>query len=374
MPYSEPRRTPAPQSGQRRRTRRRRQRIPQKAILRITLLVAVVICCGLGLTKLLTTLVSESPVVVAQAASPSKSPDTLEEGTAVLTPAGEKPKPSPSKPVKPAAATPISNVMPCYSEDALVVNYLGVGETVTTHPLLVDLHKKVPTASETTVSTTPVDQGGSGVANIATWKNTNSDTIGWLKVPGTNINYPVVQGPYTNYYTSLGYNKQYSKQGVIWADSACGFNGGLSSNTVLYGHNWTNYGAVPRIGSPSDTHFAQLTAFQHLSFAKSHPTIWFSTEGNEMQWQIFAAFYTDIDFNYISASGGQGIIDGAKARSEHIYDVPVSSSDKILTLSTCTRRFGSSNRQRFVIMAKLVDSASSSVSITTNPNPVRPNL
>ena len=62
-----------------------------------------------------------------------------------------------------------------------------------------------------------------------------------------------------------------------------------------------------------------------------------------MIWQIFAAFYTgsDNDFYYIScnmdADSLQYIIDEARSRSEHIYDVEVTSSDKILTLSTCTR-------------------------------------
>ncbi|RPF43245.1 SrtB family sortase [Hydrogenoanaerobacterium saccharovorans] len=339
--------------GRRRVSRKRRTRIPPKAIFRMSVLFAVVIVCGLGVTKLLAKL-TQQPVVVQAA------PSTTESSEAAV--------------VAQTVSLSATDVMPCYSEDALVINYLGVSKGVSTHPLLEELHKTVPTVS---ASTAPVSMGGSGFSNINYWKTVNSDTKGWLKIPGTNINYPVVQGPYTNYYTEKGMDKNYSKQGVIWADSSCSMNGGsstLSPNTVIYGHNWTNYGEVPRIGSPSDTHFAQLTAFQHLSFAKSHPYLWFSTGSEEMAWQIFAAFYTDIDFNYISSAGGQWIIDGAKARSEHIYDVPVSSGDKIITLSTCTRRFGPSNRQRFVVMAKLVSNPSSSVAITANPNPIRPNL
>ncbi|WP_312644330.1 class B sortase [Hydrogenoanaerobacterium sp.] len=341
--------------NRRRQGRRRKTRIPPKAIFRMSLLFAIVLCCGFGVTQLLAKLTQQP--VVAQAA-PSES-ELAEFGVVSQTA---------------SLTNTTADVMPCYSEDAFVVNYLGVAEGVSVHPLLEELHKKVPTIP---AAAEPVSMGGSGFDNISYWKTVNSDTIGWLKIPGTNINYPVVQGPYTNYYTEKGMDKNYSRQGVIWADSNCSVSGGsgsLSPNTVVYGHNWTNYSSMPRIGSASDTHFAQLTAFQHLSFAKSHPYLWFSTGSEEMAWQIFAAFYTDIDFNYISAAGGQWIIDGAKARSEHIYDVPVSSSDKIITLSTCTRRFGSSSRQRFVVMAKLVSNVNSSVNITSNPNPIRPNV
>ncbi|MEG1972810.1 MAG: hypothetical protein RR315_06575, partial [Oscillospiraceae bacterium] len=72
----------------------------------------------------------------------------------------------------------------------------------------------------------------------------------------------------------------------------------ISDNNVLYGHNWTNYSANPKIGDANDVMFAQLAAYHHLDFAKAHPYIFYSTENEEMTWQVFAAFYTDIDFYY----------------------------------------------------------------------------
>ena len=99
-----------------------------------------------------------------------------------------------------------------------------------------------------------------------------------------------------------------------------------------------------------------------------------------MKWVIFAAFYTDITFNYIEPnptdSGLSAIISGAKARSRHNFDVDVNSDDKIITMSTCTRAYGSSDRQRFVVMARLLRDGESvkAINVTTNPNPVLPNL
>lgn len=340
--------------------------------MRVPVLVAFVVLCGFGINRALAHFVQQ-PVMVVQAAqqsssqaAPESEPDKkpfskediiLADNTAVV-----------AKPVS-TTALPTVSMMPCYTDDAFVIDYLNVPKPVETHPLLNTLSQTNPAA---------VAVGGSGFGNISHWKtNVNGDTMGWLSIPGTNINYPVVQGPYTDYYTTKGYDKNYSHAGVIWASSSSNVSGGaesLSGNTVLFGHNWTNYSASPRIGNPGDTHFAQLTAFQHLDFARNHQYIWFSTAQQEMKWQIFAAFYTDINFDYINAGGGSGIINGAIARSEHNYDVAVSSSDKILTLSTCTRRFGASNRQRFVVMAKLVSGSSPVANVTANPSPVRPNL
>lgn len=226
----------------------------------------------------------------------------------------------------------------------------------------------------------PSTMGSSGVSNLPAWQAINSDVKGWLRVPNTNINYPVVYYPDTNYYLSLDYYKNYSKNGVIWADQEAqpGNATTISRNTVLYGHNWTNYSATPRIGNAQDVMFAQLTAFHYLDFAQKTPYIYYSTGEQEMTWVVFAAFYTDIDFMYILCNPDDtnfvNIVNGARLRSRHNYDVEIAMSDKILTLSTCTRAYGQSDRQRFVVMARLLrpDEEIKPITITANPNPVLP--
>lgn len=207
--------------------------------------------------------------------------------------------------------------------------------------------------------------------------------MGWLKIPGTNINYPVLYNANdVNYYLEKDLYKQYSRNGVVWADPATNFgtSSQISRNTVLYGHNWTNYSANPHIGYSSDVMFAQLTQYHYLDFARQYPYIYYSTGSEEMTWVIFACFYTDIDFVYNIADPDDAtfsyIVSGAKARSRHIIDVDVKSSDKILTLSTCTRAYGKSDRQRFVVMARQLRPGESieAVSMSANPNPVLPNL
>ncbi|MEG1965582.1 MAG: class B sortase, partial [Oscillospiraceae bacterium] len=218
--------------------------------------------------------------------------------------------------------------------------------------------------------------GTSGAENIPYWKTKNSDVIGWLRIPNTNIDFPVVVGPDSLYYNEKGYDKETSKNGVIWADSATNFGtrNQISQNTVLYGHNWTNYSSTPHIGRPQDIMFAQLTGFHHLDFAKNTPYIYYSTESEEMVWKVFASLYTETKWNYLEADAGSGymqsLISKAKTKSMHNYNVDVNANDKILTLSTCTRAYGQRNDQRFVVMARLVrkGEAIDEVSVTANAN------
>ncbi len=229
----------------------------------------------------------------------------------------------------------------------------------------------------------PSSVNDSGADGIDDAKAVNSDVRGWLKVPGTNVDYPVLyHATDVNYYLAKGLDKSYSKDGVVWADPETMFGTAdeISRNTVLYGHNWTNISANPRIYHPDDVMFGQLAAYHHLNFAKVTPYIYYSTEAEEMLWQVFAVFYTDIGFNYIASDPGDAefasIIKGAQDRSRHDFDVDVNINDKILTLSTCTRAYGSSADQRFVIMAKLMEpgDAITAVTVTSNPDPILPRL
>jgi len=234
-------------------------------------------------------------------------------------------------------------------------------------------------AKQPAVATFNQSAGGNYSALVRQWRsNVNSDIRAWIRVPGTNINYAVCYHPDVDYYTHRGYYKESSYMGVIWTNGGTKFGtrSEISNNTVLYGHNWTNVSAYPRIASPADSMFAQLTGYHHLSVAQANPYIYYSTADENMTFKIFACFYTDLSFNYISTAGGQGIIEEAKRRSRHKFNVDVNSSDKILTLSTCTRAYGQTSNQRFVVMARLLRPGESVTpyTITANPNHKQPNV
>lgn len=223
--------------------------------------------------------------------------------------------------------------------------------------------------------------GYSGTSKVSYWKGVNSDTMGYLYIPGTNISTPILLNTQdVNYYTNRDVYGNYVKGGAVaWTNpntNAASTVSGMSPNTVIYGHNWTNYSANPRIGSGSDVYFAQLTGYHHLSMAKSYPYFYFALPDETVTFKIFATFYTELAFNYIATEGGDYIINEAMNRSRHNFNVDVNSGDKIITLSTCTRAYGSTNNQRFVVMGRALRPGESAteVNVVSNPNHKQPSV
>ncbi len=207
--------------------------------------------------------------------------------------------------------------------------------------------------------------------------NKNSDTIGWLRVPGTDVNDAVVQATNNEYYMRLDENKQYRYEGCLFADyeNTFGTRDELSRNTIIYGHNVDD--------NKNGEEFAQLIRFRDMDVAKNNPYIYFSTVDDDMVWKIFAVFDTDTSFKYIKVKNTtdadiQNMINESQARSEFIYDVDVTSNDKLLFLSTCTYRYGgvANTHQRFVVAARLVrpgeDISSETVDVKVNPSIKKP--
>lgn len=222
----------------------------------------------------------------------------------------------------------------------------------------------------------------------------NSDVVGWINISGTNIDYPVLQDPngktndfsqLNKYYETRDLYKQTNKNASIFADdwNTIGSKEELDRNTILYGHNWTNIeknGAEVRMNNEEDVMFGQLPMLANLEFAKKTPTITFATEKDDITWVVFAVSYIDPnELYYVNESPNDvdfmRIVSGTIQRSEHIYDVDVQLSDKILTLSTCTRRLGNNDKQRFVVMARMLrdgESVESFAEPVDNPAPLRP--
>ncbi|MCI8441675.1 MAG: class B sortase [Provencibacterium sp.] len=192
---------------------------------------------------------------------------------------------------------------------------------------------------------------GGGYSKMQSWKEVNSDVVGYLYIPGTNIDYPVVQGANNNTYAHLDIYKNSSRNGVIWAD--CDVRAS-SKNTILYGHNWTNVSANPAIGRSSDVMFAQLTAYQHASFMQSHPTIQYANANGDATWVVFATLYTTDLNSYIYTNvSPTSLAKWAKGQTLMCSSsIDIKDSDQILTLSTCTRYYGQFENQRFVVMAR----------------------
>ena len=89
----------------------------------------------------------------------------------------------------------------------------------------------------------------------------NSDFVGWLSIPGTNIDYPVMQTvDNPNFYLKRGFDKQHSDYGVPYVQENCDI--ALSDNCVIYGHHMNN-----------GTMFADLCKYESKDFYREHKII-----------------------------------------------------------------------------------------------------
>lgn len=212
------------------------------------------------------------------------------------------------------------------------------------------------------------------VTKLATFAQNNEDTVGWLNVPGTTIDEVVVQAPDNDYYLRRNNMKQSDFNGCYYADyrTKLGARKDLSKNVVIYGHSMDD--------NPDGARFSQLKKYLDIEYCKENPYILFSTPESDLTWQVFAVYYTDINFYYIEpnpdAATFTNMISEMKQRSQFIFDVDVSASDTILTLSTCTYK-ETTNRSnyRYVVQAKLLPagaSLSTPVKVEVNPSPKSP--
>ena len=230
--------------------------------------------------------------------------------------------------------------------------------------------------------------------NTLAMQQKNKDTIGWIYIDGTTVNDVVVKVNYNDdnkYYLRRNANGENDNDGCYYADWRCktGNRNSISKNTVVYGHNLgrSANGLIPDYQNHANgPKFAQLLKYQDEEFAKTHPYIYYSTIEEDMVWQVFAVFYTDIKFDYINPNPADAtfnsLIKKAQDLSFYDYDVEVTSNDKILTLSTCTYRLADDtklhypNDYRYVVMAKLLPADAvleDTVSLTVTKNaPVKP--
>lgn len=174
-------------------------------------------------------------------------------------------------------------------------------------------------------------------------KRTNPDVVGWLKVNGTNINYPFVQSSDNDYYLTHSFNKSYNGGGWVFLDYRN--NGTNNKNTILYAH-----------GRSDKTMFGTLKNVLNNGWLNNtnNYVIKISTETENSLWQIFSVYRIPTTSDYLQTNFNdeteyQNFLDMIKDRSSHNFDTNVSSTDNILTLSTCYN-----NSDKMVVHAKLI--------------------
>jgi len=225
---------------------------------------------------------------------------------------------------------------------------------------------KPTTATEPDETTAPTEEGMGPMATVfnprtgqqmqvlqqfAALYQQNPDLVGWISIPGTRIDYPVVQRPEAaDYYLYRDFYGKHDSHGCIYAREVCDIFR-PSDNITMYGHRMRDM-----------TMFAELTKFQSLDFVKDNPYIYFDTLREYHSYKIVYVLTTSSSVGtgfayhqYVDAVG-QADFDAFIASCEKwkLFDTgeTVQYGDKLITLSTCeyTHENG-----RLVVVAKRVE-------------------
>ena len=275
------------------------------------------------------------------------------------------------------------------TEDPNQLNSGTTGEDGQNHAYIVDLKNQAPTQAE-------IDQMPEGPINeeYATLYAANDDFVGWLNIPGTNVDYPVMQSDpseefvpcksYTDYgycdqcssilandgagahefYLHHSFDNYYSFAGTIFADYEGEFDvDAMPNNTILYGHNMRY-----------EHQFTALNNYRtDIGFLRLSPVIHFDTLYQKNQYKIFAVFLTNTRedqgevfdyYNNVSFESSSEFYDyvlECMDRSMYETGVDIEYGDEFLTLSTCDASIGLDDMRLVVVARKVRENESPTV-------------
>lgn len=172
----------------------------------------------------------------------------------------------------------------------------------------------------------------------------NEDTVGWLTVNNTNIDYPVVKSTDNSYYLEHNFYKEKDYSGWVFMDYRNSIDS-LNDNTIIYAHNRYSSGVM----------FGTLTETTKKDWYTNESNLYitFDTLYETHKWKIFSIYAIDVTSDYLFTyfkddNDRLEFYNMLKNRSDYEFDTNVTANDKILTLSTCL-----DNDRRLVVHAVL---------------------
>ena len=181
-------------------------------------------------------------------------------------------------------------------------------------------------------------------ADIVSLIQENPETIGWLKVNNTNIDYPVVQGVDNEYYLKHNYYLEEDNSGWVFMDYRNNTEY-LSDNIIIYAHNRYHSGVM----------FGTLQNTLRYSWYTNpeNQIISFRTLYEDLNYQIFSIYKISVTTDYMRVlfaddTDKLNFYTMLKERSIYDFGIELSGNDKIITLSTCA-----DENNRYVVHAVL---------------------
>ncbi len=175
-------------------------------------------------------------------------------------------------------------------------------------------------------------------------KQENDQTVGWIQVKGTNINYPFVQTTNNDYYLNHSFDKSYNGAGWVFLDYRN--NTSIENrNTIIYAH-----------GMQDKTMFGSLKNIISSGWLDNEENyvVRLSTEYENTLWQVFSVYHIPTTNDYLQIKFNTNkdfkkLTDKLIKRSYHNFNTTVNDTDNILTLSTCWDK-----KEKVVLHAKLI--------------------
>ena len=225
------------------------------------------------------------------------------------------------------------------------------GNQTATNAYIVELKNQTPTQQQ-------IEQLPAGSINeeYASLYAANNDFIGWVNIPATNVDYPVMQSDDNDYYLHRDFDGNYDFAGTIFTDYEGKFGPDeMPNNTILYGHNMLY-----------KYQFAALSNYSRdIEFLKTSPVIEFDTLYQKNKYKIFAVFKINTaaehgelfaynEYVYFkNQSEFYNYIMEVMDRSLYETGVDIEYGDELLTLSTCDASTGLDDL-RLVVVARRV--------------------
>ncbi len=164
----------------------------------------------------------------------------------------------------------------------------------------------------------------------------NPDMVGWIKIDGTTIDYPVMQTKEDpEFYLRRDFSKEQSQAGTPFIDAACTVSP-RSDNIIIYGHNMSD-----------KTMFAPILSYEDPYFYRDHKKIEFNTIDEIGEYEIFAVLLTNVNIWDFDEPNYYGMVEAQNAkefnqfvdmvREASLYETGIEPryGEKLISLSTC---------------------------------------